>query len=321
MKRVLFGYKGGFPLEQETLIQIQKAYSVDMLDALFALWGLDSKSGYLIKMPTNDVEDGWIIYPFETIQVNPVDGTEIKVEKPQLLRLKYQVGATQVKLVDLREQDGSLEYAQAGPDGKLEKKVYEEFVGQLVTNNGDFLLTDLISLDSILAINAKIANNQTEINTVKENYLPRDGSKPMTGDLNLGGNNALIFNKADNNNIDYIKYNDGSNPQVPDKPNPGVFDFVAEKPEGEKGNDWVRSGGVITNKVGIGVPLPSKAFALISLFSSGTATIKPPSIVILPPFPPPLVSVPALVDIVLLLRSNNKSVIERFIFPPIPATL
>ncbi len=198
MKRVLFGYKGGFPLEQETLIQLQKAYSVDMLEALFALWGLDPAEKYLVKRATSATDDGWIIFPFETVQINPVDGSEIKVEKPQLLRLQYIDNSTQFNIVDLRETDGSLEYAQAGPDGSLEKKVYEEFVAQQV-GGGTYAINSLTPLDTILKIASNIANNATQINAVKENYLPRDGSKPMTGNLVLGEHkDSLTLNEEGN---------------------------------------------------------------------------------------------------------------------------
>ncbi len=255
MKRVLFGYKGGFPLEQETLIQLQKAYSIDMLEALFALWGLDPAEKYLVKRATSATDDGWIIFPFETVQINPVDGSEIKVEKPQLLRLQYIDNSTQFNIVDLRETDGSLEYAQAGPDGSLEKKVYEEFVAQQV-GGGTYAINSLTPLDTILKIASNIANNATQINAVKENYLPRDGSKPMTGDLNLGYTHDLIFNNSGSTNLDYIAYNDGGAP--PNNPNPGIFNFVADKAKGEPGNAWIRSGGVLTGKVAVGVDSPAR---------------------------------------------------------------
>lgn len=184
MKRVLFGYKGGFPLEQETLIQIQKAYSVDMLEALFALWGVSPTGKYLIKTATNDTDDGWIIAPFDITVINPLDGSEMQISKPQLLRLKHNGGGSRIRIRDLRAgDDGDLEYADGQP-----KKVYEELIGELVTTGGEFLVSDFIPLDSILELTAGISNNSSEINTVKENYLPRDGSKPMTGDLDLGSN-------------------------------------------------------------------------------------------------------------------------------------
>lgn len=280
MKRVVLGYKGGFPLEQETLMQIQAAYEEDMLEALFALWGLNPLKKYLIR-ESSDTHEGWVIMPVEIeikgSEVNNV-ATPIKREKPQLVRLQYKSRGnthTKFKLVDKREANGTLQYAEGS-----EKKVYEEFVG-VFKEGGIHDPSDkdeFIPLLSILELESKInqvENNleaqinqvegelESEIDQIKESYLPRDGSKSMTGDLNLGGvTNDLIFNKADNNNIDYISYHDGSNSGIEDQPNPGVFDFVADKAKGQKGNAWIRSGGLITDKIGIGVDRTSKSLEI-----------------------------------------------------------
>ncbi|CAL2055434.1 hypothetical protein [Tenacibaculum sp. 190524A05c] len=204
MKRVVFGYEGGFPLEQETLMQIQAAYEEDMLDALFALWGLDTSKRYIVKLPENTNEEGWIISPQEILvrgvgqddkhsEVNESD--DIKEIKLQIIRLNYFTGGNRVVIEDKRLADGNLPYSEG-----TENKVYEEFVAKLVNSpvKDSIDLKSFIPLTSVIDIDKKVDQNTAEINIVKEDYLPRDGSKPMTGDLNLGNNK---LSKLDTNEV------------------------------------------------------------------------------------------------------------------------
>ncbi|CAL2093337.1 hypothetical protein [Tenacibaculum sp. 190524A05c] len=270
MKRVVFGYDGGFPLEQETLIQIQAAYEEDMLEALFTLWGLSTKERYKINIPeSSSDEDGWLIMPKEILlrgigkedsssdsDNDSEENDDVKVTKLQLIRVSYFTGGQSVLIEDKRLSDGKLPYSE----GTI-NKVYEEFVGKLVADNtqNSLKLSTFKPLTSISEIDEKADNNTTQINAIKEDYLPRDGSKPMTGDLDLGSDNDLIFKKVNSSSIDYISYEDSNLTGKPNIPPPGVFDFVANQAKGEKGNAWIRSGGVITNKLGVGVTQPSKS--------------------------------------------------------------
>lgn len=270
MKRVVFGYDGGFPLEQETLIQIQAAYEEDMLEALFALWGLSTKERYKINIPeSSSDEDGWLIMPKEILlrgigkedsssdsDNDSEENDDVKVTKLQLIRVSYFTGGQSVLIEDKRLSDGKLPYSE----GTI-NKVYEEFVGKLVADNtqNSLKLSTFKPLTSISEIDEKADNNTTQINIIKEDYLPRDGSKPMTGDLDLGSDNDLIFKKVNSSSVDYISYEDSNLTGKPNIPSPGVFDFVANQAKGEKGNAWIRSGGVITNKLGVGVTQPSKS--------------------------------------------------------------
>ncbi len=236
MKRVNFGHKGGFPLEQETLIHLQRAYADDMLEALMARWSFDSNKTYLIK-EASATEDGWIITKVARNETNPQSGESFAVVKSELLRLKFNGGIkNKIEKIDLRAGDsGILVYA----DGST-NRVYEEWIARY-SDSGDIdVSTEVFEVPKV------------------EDLLPRDGSKPMTGDLNLS-NNDLVFNKADNDNIDHISYGDGSVPTDPNKPNPGYFDFVADGSKGDKGNAWLRSGGLVASTgIGIGVTLPTK---------------------------------------------------------------
>ncbi len=186
MKRVVFGYEGGFPLEQETLLQIQTAYEEDMLEALFTLWGLDVTQKYKVKVPTNNKEDGWLILPIEIQTRGKGSGNEekdhIKETKLQLVRLVYKGNGTKIAIKDIRLNDGDLEYAEGNP-----QKVYEEFIAE-ISGAGTIDISSFVPITSILALERIISNNSSQINTIKEDYLPINGSKPMTGDLNLGSN-------------------------------------------------------------------------------------------------------------------------------------
>lgn len=202
MKRVNFGHKGGFPLEQETLIHLQRAYADDMLSALLGQWGIDPTQNYLIK-EASSTEDGWIVTTFAREEINAQTGNAFTVTKPELLRLKFN-GAKRpnVEILDLRKSNGVLEYADGQP-----KRVYEEWVGQYVTSPSDPLntvITGLIELKSITDLTADIDN-------VKEDYLLRDGSKPMTGDLNLGPHqmSKLDANESFSANVRSADFNFG----------------------------------------------------------------------------------------------------------------
>ncbi|WP_299135495.1 hypothetical protein [uncultured Tenacibaculum sp.] len=193
MKRVVFGYGGGFPLEQETLMQIQEAYSEDMLEALFAQWGLDSGKKYLIKKATEN-EDGWVVLPIEILVEGKEDTSEGRKEtKLQLVRLLYNKGGTRVSVEDVRAgEKGSLQYASG-----TKNKVYEEFIAKLVLSGGNYDLSNFNKLKTIKELTDEVSNNETQINTIKEAYLPRNGSKPMTGNLHLGEEKSSVTNGED----------------------------------------------------------------------------------------------------------------------------
>ncbi|AXT59696.1 hypothetical protein D1816_04765 [Aquimarina sp. AD10] len=181
MKRVNFGHKGGFPLEQETLIHLQRAFADDMLGALLAQWGIDPTKNYIIKDATSDDDDGWVVTTITREEIDAVDGNPFPVTKPELVRLKYNGGGNRIAFIDLRSDTGSLEYA----DG-VAKRVYEEWAAQYGSTGLES--TSFIRLKTVISLTTDVTNINTDINSIKEDYLPRDGSKPMTGDLNLGAN-------------------------------------------------------------------------------------------------------------------------------------
>ena len=194
MKRVNFGHKGGFPLEQETLIHLQRAYADDMLEVLFAQWGIeiDKNKNYLVKQATTD-EDGWVISTFIRQEINPTSGVAFDVNKPELLRLKYNSAQEIIEVIDVKikfDDDGKeIKNSDSGylvyADGPPAKKVYEEFVARYTTIDNkvsnairEINPNNLIVLKNLISI-------QDDVKSIKEDYLPRDGSKPMTGTLSL----------------------------------------------------------------------------------------------------------------------------------------
>ncbi len=273
MKRVVFGYEGGFPLEQETLMQIQAAYEEDMLEALFALWGLDVTKRYLIKKPLDANDEGWIISPQTILARGEGETTAVSETRLQIMRLNYFAGGNRVVIEDRRLADGNLPYSEGS-----ENKVYEEFVAKLVNSplKDSIDLKSFIPLKSILEIASNVISNSNEINAIKEDYLPRDGSKPMTGNLNLGVDKSKLtpgeegtrlYFKGTGSNTDSIymskhtpsvdvtelRVNVGDNAQTSSK---DAF-VVGGTISGQSG--WHEKFRVQTDgKVGIGVNNPSK---------------------------------------------------------------
>ncbi len=202
MKRVNFGHKGGFPLEQETLIHLQRAYADDMLGAMLGQWGVNPTQNYLVKEATSPTDDGWIIHRLERKEVNASTGEEFSVTKPELLRLKYNNGKqTRIEIFNSRSTTGNLEYA----DGE-NKRVYEDWMGRYTTAttptaNGNTIISNLIVLKSTIALTTDIAENATQIDAIKDDYLPRDGSKPMTGGLVLGQNKSILTSGEEGNRL------------------------------------------------------------------------------------------------------------------------
>jgi len=211
MKRVNFGHKGGFPLEQETLIHLQRAYANDMLEGLMAHWGIDPTQNYRIKQATSDTDDGWIITTITREEIDAELGTPYTVTKPELIRLKFNGGLKRsIEILDIRAEfladgspdtsgDGYLEYADGQP-----KRVYEEWLGQYVngpTRPENKIITNLIPLKTIIELTTDVTNINTDINSIKEDYLPRDGSKPMTGGLVLGEHKPVLVPNQEGNRL------------------------------------------------------------------------------------------------------------------------
>lgn len=308
MKRVNFGHKGGFPLEQETLIHMQRAYTEDMLEALFTQWGIDPNKNYILKEATA-TEDGWIITSFTRQEINAATGVPFDVTKIELLRLKYTSGSKNfVQITDSRKlfnTDGTVDITSTG--GYLvyadaqSKKVYQEYVAQYATtaatlpsrevikqiDNRNSSNTKLIPLSTIPNLEQDTENLSDDlaalrttvlefIDEVEEDYLPRNGAKPMIGNLVLGETpggsvtdpeegTKLVFSgvKSNTDTIEMYKYNksrDVTELRVRVGDNSSGDDAFTVGHSISGGVDWVERFRVSNNgKVGIGVENPQKS--------------------------------------------------------------
>lgn len=180
MKKVIYGQRGGFPLEQETLTDLQDAYSKDLLEALLATWGVETNKRYLVKSATT-TSDGFILTKVpRPVTINGVTETRDKME---LVRLKYSEVLPQPFYVNIYDSyttglDGTCDFASSG-----EHKIYEELYANYATQEDEDALShfeyDLITLPTVLGLQQEINNISME--TIGDNgtevYTEKVGSK------------------------------------------------------------------------------------------------------------------------------------------------
>lgn len=194
MKQVNFNHPGGFPLEQETLERLQTAYRTELFGALKSHLGINPDNDYIVAQATSK-KKGWaiirqegegILYP---IQI----GTPTNFLKTTRTgtNLTYGTGKSQTAYFDYEAQYITPEdYAnrQASPiTDALAVHYYD------LKNPVFIVIKDIKTIEGILdsieakikAIQANIGTIDAEINSIKQSYLPLDGSMAMKGDLNL----------------------------------------------------------------------------------------------------------------------------------------
>lgn len=180
MKQVNFNHPGGFPLEQETLERLQTAYRTELFGALKSHLGINPDNDYIVAQATSK-KKGWaiirqegegILYP---IQI----GTPTNFLKTTRTgtNLTYGTGKSQTAYFDYEAQYITLEdYAnrQASP-----------ITDALAVHYYDLKNPVFIVIKDIKTIEGILNSIDAEINSIKQSYLPLDGSKAMKGDLNL----------------------------------------------------------------------------------------------------------------------------------------
>ncbi|MFW0739656.1 fibronectin type III domain-containing protein [Flavobacterium sp. T12S277] len=218
MKKVNFNHSGGFPLEQETLERLQAADKSELYEALKAHLSLDIAFNYILASPKNGtkglaiihqnekdsqgkVERRGILYP-----INPgTDAGYLKTTRNGT-NLVYGDGTSQTAYFDYEAQYiGQTEYDTADKSGTNNTESSTVYYYELKNFRK---VMDLATLEAILAgldnsvkANTKaIGENATAIGEIKQNYLPRDGSKSMTGNLTVDG--KLYLNNTNSANSD-----------------------------------------------------------------------------------------------------------------------
>ncbi|MEP0263797.1 hypothetical protein [Dokdonia sp.] len=171
MKKINFINSGGFPLEQETLARLQSAYRDELYEMLKRSFDIQEDQVYVISEPTND-ENGWFIINgvLHLMEAGTTTPTNVLRTAETTIKLRYGDGLYKPAYIDY-----TVEYANEIPDN------YNPMTGQ-----DDMTLSE--PNDRIFRFYniANLPGNTTPLRRI--GFLPIDGSKPMEGDLDMGGN-------------------------------------------------------------------------------------------------------------------------------------
>ncbi|MBS7233639.1 fibronectin type III domain-containing protein [Flavobacterium psychroterrae] len=212
MKQINFSHEGGFPLEQETLEKLQTAYRSELFGALKAHLSIDTQTDYILAPATINTKGWAVIRLKEKDPKDPAGGTKmqgilypIKEASPTGFlkatrtgtNLVYGTGVSQTAYFDYEAEYISAQDYTNRPESP-------ESSDATTVNYYDLaqfqIVKDRKAIEGILgAINANIDAIQSNIDTIESNidsvetaitvinqtYLPLNGSKAMTGDLNL----------------------------------------------------------------------------------------------------------------------------------------
>ncbi|MEW5675594.1 hypothetical protein ABGT15_04720 [Flavobacterium enshiense] len=184
MKQINFKRPGGFPLEQETLDRLQTAYRTELYGVLKAHLGIDSNVNYIIAKPTME-KKGWaIIHQLEKDLENPT------VTKVQGILYPIEESNSYLKYLKTTRIDSSLQFGNGVPES-----VYTDYKAEYVSDlEGHTLSEKYVVVDEVLSQSITTyyydADQFTILNTIpvlEQKFLPINGSKPMEGNLKLGG--------------------------------------------------------------------------------------------------------------------------------------
>ncbi len=175
MKKINFTGTGGFPLEQETLARLQTAYRDELYEMLKRNFGIQEDQNYIISEPTSD-ENGLFV-------INGI----LHLMKPGVVTPTGFIRTTETT-IGLRFGDGI--YNAAYTD------YFVEYVDTVL--NGYDLNDPILERDGVIDPTISAPNERRirfyDIRNNSSNrfqsigFLPIDGSKPMEGDLDMGGN-------------------------------------------------------------------------------------------------------------------------------------
>lgn len=189
MKQVNFSHPGGFPLEQETLDRLQTAYRHELFEALKSHLGINPDNDYIITPPKNGKEGWAIIHPKNEQGIRTKEGILYPIQtgaQTNFLKtirtgtnLTYGTGVIQTAYFDYQAQYISdTDYAN--------RPVSPPITDALTVHYYNLNDPAFIVIKDIQTIEANINSIKTDINVVKQSYLPLNGSKAMEGDLDLG---------------------------------------------------------------------------------------------------------------------------------------
>lgn len=184
MKQVNFSHSGGFPLEQETLEKLQTAYRSELFAALKSHLSIEKNTNYIVAY-ASDEKIGWaIIHQNETDVSGEPEGILYPIQK-----------ANKTGYLKTTRTGTNLIYGT----GTSQTAYYDYdavYISQSEFNNGVSQNSDALTVNyydlstfkviqNIQTIENTLNSIEADINLINQTYLPLDGSKAMTGDLDL----------------------------------------------------------------------------------------------------------------------------------------
>lgn len=182
MKKINFTNAGGFPLEQETLARLQAAYKDELYEMLKRNFDISNDQNYIISEPT-DTLNGWFIINgiLHFMEPGVTTPTNFMKTSETITKLRFGDGVYQPAYTDY-----TVEYISGDevPVGYFDD----------VASDSSIEINGLQDLSIALPNERKL--RYYDITNLSPNpdrlqrigFLPIDGSKPMEGDLDMGGN-------------------------------------------------------------------------------------------------------------------------------------
>lgn len=185
MKQIDFNQPGGFPLEQETLKRLQTAYRSELYEAFKEHLGITTDKNYIISYPAGVGQNGWaVIHQNLPDLEDPLNGNSVKAI---LYPIKYKNPST--NFLKTTRKESSLLFGSGFP-----KNVYVDYEAEFVSESsipGNYFTSgsNPIIADKIIQYYYNLSTFKVldTVAALSEKFLPINGSKPMEGDLKLGG--------------------------------------------------------------------------------------------------------------------------------------
>ncbi|MFT5890175.1 MAG: hypothetical protein ACI9Y7_000264 [Dokdonia sp.] len=174
MKKINFTNAGGFPLEQETLARLQAAYKDELYEMLKRNFDISNDQNYLISQPT-DTLNGWFVIngTLHLMEPGVLAPTNFIKTSETITKLRFGDGVYQPAYTD-----HTVEYVSGIPVD------YDSSLEEFGLADGDIALPNERKFRYYNITN--ITTNPDRL--LRIGFLPIDGSKPMEGDLDMGGN-------------------------------------------------------------------------------------------------------------------------------------
>ncbi len=192
MKQVNFSHSGGFPLEQETLERLQKAYRSELYEALKGHLSIKTNENYIITHATSESKGWAVIHEDGEGTLYPIledDNTGYLKTTRTGTNLVYGTGVSQIAYFDYEAAYISQsEFFNSNSVNSDFLRTYYYDLSYFKVVKDLQAIEDLFQAvrNNIYAIEGNINAIEADINLINQSYLPINGSKAMQGDLDLG---------------------------------------------------------------------------------------------------------------------------------------